>query len=110
MYVSRAVLGSAYAKAVSESAELTSSQLQAGLAVYLVIAAFTTPIAGCCVAWIVKNEGRQEAMRALFRPASAYTAQNNMPGEALQREPLLTVPLIVAIVLSLGFMSLEFFL
>lgn len=110
MYASRAVLGSAYTKAVSESAELTSSQLQAGLAVYLVIAAVTTPIAGCCVAWIVKNEGRQEAMRALFRHSSAYTAQRNMTGEAPQWEPLLTVPLIVAIVLSLGFMSLELFL
>ncbi|MDE7179421.1 MAG: CPBP family intramembrane metalloprotease [Lachnospiraceae bacterium] len=111
MYGSRAVLGSAYAEAVSETAgELTRAQLQAGLAVYLVIAAIATPIAGCCIAWIVKNEGRQEEMRALFHPAAGKTAQKNTPGEAVRREPLLTVPLIVAIVLCLGFMSLELFL
>lgn len=109
MYVSKAVLGSAYAEAVSEAAEeLTSAQLQAGLAVYLVIAAAATPIACCCIAWIVKNEGRQEAVRALFHPAStASTTQKNMPGEAARQEPLLTVPLIVAIVLCLGYMSLD---
>lgn len=114
MYLSKALLGSAYRKAVSEAAgelELTSETLQAVLAVYLVIAAVMTPIAGCCIAWIVKNEGRQEAMRALFHRASATSAaQENMTGEAPQREPLLTVPLVVAIVLCLGFMSLEFFL
>lgn len=111
MYLSRAVLGSAYAKAVSEAAgELTSADLQAGLAVYLLIAAVTTPIAGCCIAWIVKNEGRQEAMRALFHPAVGSTAQKNTPGEAAGQESLLTVPLIVAVVLCLGFMSLELFL
>lgn len=112
MYLSKAVLGSAYAKAVSEAAgELTSADLQAVLAVYLVIAAVATPVAGCCVAWIVKNEGRQEAMRALFHPASAASvSQENMPGESPQQKPLLTVPLIVAIVLCLGYMSLELFL
>lgn len=110
MYVSKAFIGSAYAKAVSEAAgELTSADLQGALAVYLVIAAVTTPIAGCCVAWIVKNEGRQEAVLALFRPVAGNKAQKNTPGEAPQQEPLLTVPLIVAIVLCLGYMSLELF-
>lgn len=109
MYVSKAVLGSSYAKAVSEaSAELTSEQLQASLAVYLIIAAVMTPIAGCCVAWIAKNEGRQEAVRALFHPAAAAsTAQKNIPDTAAREEHLLSVPLIVAIVLCLGFISLE---
>lgn len=112
MYVSKAILGSSYAKTVNEAAaELTSEQLQASLAVYLIIAAVMTPIAGCCVAWIAKNEGRQEELRALFHPASAASAvQANMPGEAPRQEPLLTVPLIVAIVLCLGYMSLELFL
>ncbi len=111
MYLSRAVLGSAYAKAVSEAAgELTSADLQAGLAVYLLIAAVTTPIAGCCIAWIAKNEGRQEALRALFHPTAGSTAQKNTPGEAAVQESLLTVPLIVAVVLCLGYMSLELFL
>ena len=108
MYVSKAVLGSEYAKAVSEaSGELTNADLQAGLAVYLVIAAVATPIAGCCVAWIVKNEGRQEAVRALFHPAAGSMAQKNTPDTAARQEHLLSVPLIVAIVLCLGYMSLE---
>lgn len=111
MYLSQAVLGSAYAKAVSEAAgELTSTDLQAGLAVYLLIAAVTTPIAGCCIAWIAKNEGRQDTLRALFHPTAGSTAQKNTPGEAAGQESLLTVPLIVAVVLCLGFMSLELFL
>lgn len=112
MYVSKAILGSSYAKAVSEaSAELTSEQLQASLAVYLIIAAVMTPIAGCCVAWIAKNEGRQEAVRALFHPISAASAaQKNTPDTAARQEHLLSVPLIVAIVLCLGYMSLELFL
>lgn len=112
MYVSKAVLGSAYAGEVNEAAaELTSAQLQASLAVYLLIAAVTTPIAGCCIAWIAKNEGRQEAMRALFHPAAAASAaQKNTPDTAARQEHLLSAPLIVAIVLCLGFMSLELFL
>lgn len=122
MYLSRAVLGSEYTKAVSEAAgALTSVELQAGLAVYLLIAAVTTPIAVCCVAWIVKNEGRQEAVRALFRrrkegemPSRMQrngTLPQQMPAGGTQAgNPLVTVPLIVAIVICLGFMSLEFFL
>lgn len=111
MYLSRAVFGSAYAKAASEAAgKLTSADLQAALAVYLIIAAVTTPIAICCVAWIVKNEGRQEAVRALFHPSADNRKQGNTPAEETERESLLTAPLIVAVVLCLGFMSLELFL
>lgn len=103
MYLSKAVLGSEYMEAVSEAAELTSAQLQTALAVYLLIAAVTTPIALCCVAWIAKNEGRQEAVLALFQRKSGQ--QDPQP-----QESLITVPLIVAAVLCLGFMSLEWFL
>lgn len=127
MYLSKAVLGSEYMQAVSETAELTGAQLQTVLAVYLLIAAVTTPIALCCVAWIAKNEGRQEAVWALFRRRSRCAAgqgpsmggyqgalqpEQSMNGqqESQPREPLITVPLIVAVVLCLGFMSLEWFL
>lgn len=110
MYLSKAILGSAYVEAVNEAAgELTGVQIQAALAVYLLIAAVTTPIAVCCVAWIAKNEGRQETVRALFHAAGGNEAQKNTPGET-QREQLITGPLIVAVVLCLGFMSLEWFL
>lgn len=111
MYLSKAVLGNAYGEAVSETAaEMTHAQLQAGLAVYLIIAAVTTPIAGCCVAWVVKNEGRQETVRALFPASIGDKAQKNSPGIAAWREPLVTTPLIVAIVICLGYMSMEWFL
>lgn len=125
MYLSKAVLGSKYMEAVSEAAELTSAQLQAVLAVYLLIAAVTTPIALCCVAWIAKNEGRQEAVLALFRRQSSRAAgqgpsmggyqgalqpEPSMSGQQEPQESLITVPLIVAAVLCLGFMSLEWFL
>lgn len=114
MYLSQAVLGKEYENVMNETAkELTNADIQAVLAVYLVIAAVTVPIAACCVAWIVKNEGRQEAVRALFcRRDSRRTAQPPSPpqvsmGGRQEPEPLLSVPLVVAIVLCLGFMSLE---
>lgn len=120
MYLSRAILGNEYDKVVSSAAEeMTSVQLQAAIAVYLLIAAVTTPIAICCVAWIAKNEGRQGAVQALLRRRNGSKTgpgpqlpQPQMGGrQNLQpQESLLTVPLIVAIVLCLGFMSLELFL
>lgn len=118
MYLAKAIGGSEYMENVSKAAaELTGAQLQAGLAVYLLIAAVTTPISLCCVAWIAKNEGRQEAVRALLsRPNGRADEQGaeQMPSGGLwqqqQREPLVTTPLIVAVVLCLGFMSLEWFL
>ena len=116
MYLSKAFMGSGYEQAVSSAAEeMTSVQLQAGIAVYLLIAAVTTPIAICCVAWIAKNEGRQKAVQALLHRQNGSEAgrdpQSRMPmGRPQDPQPLVTVPLIVAIVLCLGFMSLELFL
>lgn len=102
MYGSRQLLGSAYEQAVVQaSAELTTQSLLAALSFYLILAAITTPIAGCIVVWIAKNEGRQQAVAALF----SKRKQPNVP----QPQHLLSVPLIVAIVLCLGFVSLEFF-
>lgn len=102
MYVSGSILDKLYGQAVNEAAEqLTTQDLVAALAVYLVIAAIATPIAGCVIVWIAKNEGRQEAFGALFRRGS------RMPQRA---EYLLSVPLIIAMVLCLGYMSLELFL
>lgn len=102
MYLSRAALGSAYVEAASSTAEtLSNTQIAAALSVYLIIAAVTTPIAVCCVVWIAKNEGRQEAFRALFHRTKAETPQ--------EQEPLLTAPLIVAVVVALGYMSMELF-
>lgn len=108
MYLSGSILESAYGRAVSETAqEITTQELMAALSVYLVVAAVTTPIAVCILVWIMKNEGRQEAVRLLFRgrgERKAPQAQQNP-----EAEYLVSVPLIFAVVLSLGYMSLEWF-
>lgn len=139
MYVSRRLLGSSYGRAVSETAaELSKQDLLAALSVYLIIAAVTTPIVGCIVVWIAKNEGRQQAFASLFIKKRIRQAPGNVEGmrnmpqpqnvegmgnmpqpqnaQGMQTEPqttsgyLLSIPLIVAMVLCFGFMSLEFFL
>ena len=104
MYASEGILNSIYGQAANETAARMSTQdLLAALSVYLVIAAVTTPIAGCVIAWIAKNEGRQDVFRALF----GRSVRASMPP---QPEYLLSVPLIIAVVLCLGYMSLELIL
>ncbi len=104
MYASEGILNSIYGQAANETAARMSTQdLLAALSVYLVIAAVTTPIAGCVIAWIAKNEGRQDMFRALF----GRSVRAGMPP---QPEYLLSVPLIIAVVLCLGYMSLELIL
>ncbi len=103
MYASDHILNSVYFQGADEmAAELTTQSLLAALSVYLVIASVATPIAVCIIVWIVKNEGRQEAMATLLSGRRKTQSEG--------RGYLLSVPLIVAIVLCLGFMSLELFL
>ena len=102
MYLSDSILGSDYEQALSDTMQtVTTQELVAALSVYLVIAAVTTPIAVCILVWIMKNEEREEAVRILFRG----TPQRNS-----EPEHVLSIPLIVAVVLSLAYMSLEWFL
>ena len=150
MYVSGSMLESVYGQAVNEAAEQLSTQdLLAALSVYLIIAAVMTPIAGCVIVWIAKNEGRLDAFKELFRGRSRrpegqrvpqpmpmnqpqpmqrvqQPMQMNQPQPPMQmnqpqpmqrsisepprRDYLLSVPLIIAVVLCLGYMSLELFL
>lgn len=125
MYLSDSILESVYGQAAGETVqEITTQELMAALSVYLVVAAVTTPIAVCILVWIMKNEGRQEAVRLLFRGRRERKTPQIQPGlhedfdgtvqlnQTVQPNPeyLLSVPLILAIVLSLGFMSLEWFL
>lgn len=91
----RTVYGGA---AAGTDMEITNEMLAAALGVYLVIAVITTPIAVCVMAWIVKNEKREEIVRNL-------SAQRGEQGEYL-----LSVPFIAAVALCLGHMSLEFIL
>ena len=123
MYLSDSILGNVYEQAMSEAPQtVTTQELLAALSVYLVIAAVTTPIAVCILVWIMKNEGREESVRILFRGSAEQKMIPVRPGaygnpggavqmnETVQQEHMLSVPLIVAVVLCLAYMSLEWFL
>lgn len=78
--------------------EISNEELMAAMSVYLVIAAVTTPVAVCVLAWMAKNEKRVEVVRNLW-------TRRTEPGEYL-----VSIPFIVAVMLCLGFMCLEFIL
>ncbi|NLL76642.1 MAG: CPBP family intramembrane metalloprotease [Clostridiales bacterium] len=80
-------------------AQITPDIMLTAISGYLIIAAVTTTLAGCVLAWIAKNEKREENLRAV------WTARKNKTGI-----PMITVPLLIAIVLSLSYMSLDFIL
>ncbi len=91
--------GTAYGKIMAETeTELTPQALLMALSVYLIIAAVTTPIAICILAWIAKNEKREDALRQIWKKRKE------------KREYLMSIPLIIAIVISLAYMSLELIL
>lgn len=85
---------------LAEAQELLSTELiLMALSGYLTVAAITTALAACVLAWIAKNEKREENLRAV------WTMRKNKTGNKM-----ITVPLIIAVVLSLSFMCLEFVL
>lgn len=112
MYLAEEIFAGEYGQAFGGAAEAFGDQeLLAALSVYLVIAAVATPIAVCVLVWIAKNEGRGEAVRAMFGETKNNKRYlDESAGAEKEDSHLLTVPLIVAIVLCLGFMSLEWFL
>ena len=55
-------------EAVQEAQDiLTRDMLLLVISVYLIIAAVTTSLAGCVLAWIAKNEKREENLRAVWK-------------------------------------------
>ncbi len=91
--------GTAYGEIMAQTeTELTPQALLMALSVYLIIAAVTTPIAICILAWIAKNEKREDALRQIWKKRKE------------KREYLMSIPLIIAIVISLAYMSLELIL
>ncbi len=76
--------------------EISNVELMAAMSVYLVIAAVTTPMAICVLAWMAKNENRVEIIR------------NLRTRKEEQEEYLISIPLIVGIMLCLGIISIEF--
>ena len=97
MYLSTKLLGLMPEQELANM-EMTQETLIMALSGYLIIAAVTTPIAFCVLAWIAKNEKREAAVRQIWVQR----------GET--KEYMVTIPLIIAIVLCLAYMSLEFVL
>ncbi len=77
-------------------AMLTTDMLFLVIGIYLILAAVTTSLAGCVLAWIAKNEKREGNLRAV------WTARKEK-----KEGKLFTIPLLVAIIIVLFYMSLE---
>ncbi len=78
---------------------LTTDVLFLVIAVYLIIAAAATSLAGCVLAWIAKNEKREANLRAVW-----------IAGKEKKEGKLITIPLLIAVIITLFYMSLELIL
>lgn len=79
---------------IQEAEELlTNDLLLLVISAYLVIAAVTTALAGCVLAWIAKNEKREENLRAVWK-----TRKYKKEGKVV------TVPLLIAAVILFAVM------
>ena len=78
-----------------QDTELSAMELQMSIGVYLMLACVTTALAACVLAWIAKNQGRQEQMQGIWR-------ERKKPGERV-----VTIPLILGVVAALGYMVVE---
>lgn len=83
---------------VADEAELTQELLISAIGPYLIIAAVATPLAVCVLVWLSKNEKRDVAFRSIWARRK------------IKKEAMVSVPLIIAIVVSLAYMSLEWIL
>lgn len=83
---------------VANEAELTQELLISAIGPYLIIAAVATPLAVCVLVWLSKNEKRDVAFRSIWARRK------------IKKEAMVSVPLIIAIVVSLAYMSLEWIL
>lgn len=74
---------------------LTTQTLLAAIGPYLLVATITTALAGCVLVWIAKNENREEHLKDIWIKRKE------------KEERLITVPLIIAMVLSIAFMIFD---
>lgn len=93
MYLMEYVLPAGYAKGAADT--LTNEMLVAAIGPYLIVAVVSTALAGCVLVWLAKNQGREEKLRGIWTRRKEH------------REYLVSIPLIVAIVLSLAYMCFE---
>ena len=77
------------------SEELTQEMLIGVIGPYLIAAAIATPLAVCVLFWLAKNENREDKWRNIWACRKE------------KKERFVSIPLIIAIVISLVYMSLE---
>lgn len=97
MYIINYLMPDAYSKGGADNA-LTKENLIAVIGPYLVVAVIGTALAVCVLVWLAKNEGREIALKNIWRFRKSRGGY------------LVSVPLIIAIVLCLAYMSLNLLL
>ena len=75
----------------------TSEDMIAAISVYLVIAVISTALAVCVLVWLCRNQGREEYVIWLLRERKS----------GKKKGKLISIPLIIAIVICLGYMILN---
>lgn len=96
MYAVKDVAGSMEELLETAESSLSGQDLLLTISVYLVIATFCTPLAGCVLAWIAGREGHKEDLRNLWR-------SRKIKGTRLMSVPLALGILVCAAVIILQF-------
>ncbi|MBQ6806687.1 MAG: CPBP family intramembrane metalloprotease [Lachnospiraceae bacterium] len=76
---------------------LTQEMLIMAIGPYLLVAVVCTAIAICVLAWLAKNENREEHLSSIWAKRKE------------KKEKMVTIPLIIGIALSIGYMIFELF-
>lgn len=81
--------------AMEEAASYETEQMILVISVYLLLSVIFTPIAVCVLVWIAKREGRLQQLKEI------WTSRKN------KQDRYITIPFVLAVLLSLGIMILE---
>lgn len=97
MFSAQWLQNSAYGEVLEESGEagITPDMLLMVISVYLIIAAITTPLAFCVLAYIAKRQGREENLKQIWSTRKE------------KKEYLVSIPLVLSIVVCLAYISME---
>ena len=89
-------LGDSFNQVLEEaSTAYTQQDILLMISMYFLIAVVCTPLAGCVLVWIAGNEGRSEALKALW------------DSRKTRKVKLVTIPLIIALFICLAYMIME---
>ena len=97
MFSAQWLQNSVYGEVLEESGEagITPDMLLMVISVYLIIAAITTPLAFCVLAYIAKRQGREENLKQIWSTRKE------------KKEYLVSIPLVLSIVVCLAYISME---